>query len=323
MQLQQSWDLNGDGVFDDATGPVAHIPSPPADAVVRLKVTDGDGASDVAEQTLSAPAPLIADPIRVVTPSAAATPSVVAPRAMSPFPVVRMRGRLTRRGVFVELLSVAHAPADARIAISCRGKGCPKRMSLRSATGALRAGTVLEVRITAPGTIGKVVRFTIRRGKPWLRRDGCLSRPARPRGACDARRRPGSHLRRRRRGRPDDRRRLGGAGTKTVPTVPAPRDTYTIAGLARLRQDPPIPRFLLERAAPPRPVVHRAPARRVARRAVVSRPAPAPVVRVAVPAPVPVPTPAPVHVAVQRPIVKAPAPKPAPAKPPIVFDDSG
>ena len=81
-----------------------------------------------------------------------------------------MRGRLTRRGVRVELLKVT-APRGALTAISCRGHGCARSVVGRK----LRGGAVVVVRVTAPGAIGKWVRFTIRRGKPWLRRDGCLS----------------------------------------------------------------------------------------------------------------------------------------------------
>jgi hypothetical protein len=114
---------------------------------------------------------------------------------------------------------------------------------------------------------------------------------------------------------------LGGGGTKTVATRPVPRNAFTVAGLAPLRQDPPIPRFLLERAAPASRVVRRVHVR-VRVRVHHARPAPV-AVRVAVPRPVPVP----VQVVVQRPVVRAPAPRPASPspkpKPPIVFDDSG
>jgi hypothetical protein len=181
MQLREEWDLDADGQFDDATGPVVRQAFAPGQFVVRLRVTDGDGVSSVAERTVviadaAAAAPAApSDPVRTVTPSAAAAPTVLAPRLMTPFPIVRMRGRLTRRGVRVQLLTVSAVPRGARVAVSCKGKGCPRSMSLRSARRELRAGTVLEVRVTAPGAIGKLVRFTIRRGRPWLRRDGCVT----------------------------------------------------------------------------------------------------------------------------------------------------
>ena len=101
---------------------------------------------------------------------------------LSPFPVIRIRGRLTTRGAVITLLSV-RAPRGARVAISCKGRGCPKRVRARTATlvrfptvnGHLRAGAVIEVRVTKSGTVGKYTRFTIRRGKAPLRRDSCLA----------------------------------------------------------------------------------------------------------------------------------------------------
>jgi hypothetical protein len=38
----------------------------------------------------------------------------------------------------------------------------------------LRAGTVIEVLVTAPGQIGKYTRFTVRRGATPARSDLCL-----------------------------------------------------------------------------------------------------------------------------------------------------
>jgi hypothetical protein len=183
MQLSQAWDLDGDGEFDDATGPVVARAFPVGATVVRLRVTDGDGASAVAEHTVSVAAPALpalpatptADPVRIAAPSA--TPAASVLRPMAPFPVVRMRGRLTRRGVHVQLLQVT-APARARVGITCRGGGCPsarRPITLRAMRRDLRAGAVLTVRVTAPGVIGKFVRFTIRRGRPWRRTDGCLT----------------------------------------------------------------------------------------------------------------------------------------------------
>src|SRR3954469_15634764 len=39
LELQQSWDLNGDGVYGDASGPAAAASFPAGDHVVRLQVT--------------------------------------------------------------------------------------------------------------------------------------------------------------------------------------------------------------------------------------------------------------------------------------------
>ena len=65
-------------------------------------------------------------------------------------------------------------PAGGRVELRCAGKGCPfARRTVRSGRRTvtltklftrrkLRRGTVLEVRITAPGMVGKVVRYTMR-----------------------------------------------------------------------------------------------------------------------------------------------------------------
>jgi hypothetical protein len=77
----------------------------------------------------------------------------------------------------VTRLAVVDVPAGATVTVTCRGRGCPFRAKRRAAARAkrridllrplrrarLRPGVVLEVRVTKPRTIGKVVRFTMRR----------------------------------------------------------------------------------------------------------------------------------------------------------------
>ena len=109
-------------------------------------------------------------------------------RMMSPFPMVRLRGVLTRRGASIDLMAV-RAPRAATIRVVCRGRGCP--LSLRVRRGPARrirelqrslpAGTVIEVFVTRPGRYGKYTRFVIRRGTPPRRVDRCaLAGSARP-----------------------------------------------------------------------------------------------------------------------------------------------
>jgi hypothetical protein len=92
----------------------------------------------------------------------------------------------------LKLLSV-EAPAGAKVAVVCNGKGCPVRSLSRVAlrpkgkyTGlpvlsfprlqhALPAGVALEIRVTEPGKIGKYTRFAVRKGRLPLRSDGCVS----------------------------------------------------------------------------------------------------------------------------------------------------
>jgi large repetitive protein len=109
--------------------------------------------------------------------AAAAGPSLI-----NPFPVIRISGTITRRGVRLRLFLV-NAPAGAKVMVRCRGKGCPFSKKSRAAkVFRMRtiekkfypAGVKLEVFVTKPGTIGKYTRFKIRRGKAPARTDRCL-----------------------------------------------------------------------------------------------------------------------------------------------------
>ena len=100
---------------------------------------------------------------------------------LRPFPIVRIRGYFKRGGVRVTLLSV-NAPRSAHIAARCVGAGCPVRtVTVASAPARLRAferflpaGTVLQVRVTSAGRIGKYASFVIRAHSAPLRNDLCL-----------------------------------------------------------------------------------------------------------------------------------------------------
>ena len=114
-------------------------------------------------------------------------------RVMSPFPVVRISGRLTGSGADVKRLSV-RAPRGATISVRCHGGSCPARSFARAARVKrlsayerhLRAGTKLDVVVRKPGRIGKWTTITIRRGAPPKRVDRC-SYPGRGQpAACPA-----------------------------------------------------------------------------------------------------------------------------------------
>jgi hypothetical protein len=175
LDLAQSWDLNGDGAFDDATGPVAHVSFPAGEHVVRLRVTDGKGAVTVSEQKVV---------VAAQAPVSAASSAVARP--LSPFPVVRLAGRLTRRGVRVQTLSV-FGPRGAHVSVRCRGGGCPRRLvrrtvpakgprlvRVRALQRTLSAGARLEIRVTKPGFTGKYTRFLVRSHGAPRRSDRCL-----------------------------------------------------------------------------------------------------------------------------------------------------
>ena len=169
----QAWDLDGDGGFDDASGPSASRAFPVGSAVVGLRVTDGAGASAVRWRTLEV-GPRPAYPV---------PRSPFRPPLLNPPPVVRLAGSLTGTGVRVQLLSV-RAPVCSRITVRCRGQGCPWRRSnrvmgrrtvrFRALQRQLTAGVVLEVFVRKQDRIGKYTRFRVRRGRSPARQDLCL-----------------------------------------------------------------------------------------------------------------------------------------------------
>lgn len=154
----------------------------------RAAPAPAPGAPPVAAPP-AAPTPAPSPPSFEVTP--APTPEVpaapgVAPAAgpprLEPFPVVRMKGKLARRGVRITLLSVA-APPRVRIEVRCRGRGCPRSKLSRPARPLtrlrpferyLRSGVTLSVRVTRPGVVGKHTLIAIRGGRVPQRRDRCL-----------------------------------------------------------------------------------------------------------------------------------------------------
>jgi hypothetical protein len=168
------WDVSGAGPFAPG-GPLTTATFATAGAhTVRLQVSDALGQSSTVAETVQ-----------------------VAPQTltlMQPFPIVRIAGAETASGARIKLLSV-QAPPTAKVAITCKGRGCKTRNESRVVTAsskrksgavtlafprfqrALGAGAVLQIRITKGGEIGKFTSFTIRRKKLPVRVDACL-RPA-------------------------------------------------------------------------------------------------------------------------------------------------
>jgi PKD domain len=182
----QAWDLNGDGNFDDATGPlVTHRFSVPGARTVTLRVTDDQGAASTLSLTISVreqpPAGATgASPPPLQQPVVGPAPL---PRMLSPFPIVRLVGSVTEVGTEIHLLSV-RAPKGAQVLVRCLGRGCPIRHAKKVvsrgpvAFGALKrlmpAGVVLEVLVYRGESIGKYSRFKLRRNRRPRRADGCL-----------------------------------------------------------------------------------------------------------------------------------------------------
>ncbi len=165
-----AWALTGNGAFQAGKPVLTTSFSSPGNHVVQLRVTDGNGHSSVATQTVYvSSSPLI---------------------LMQPFPIVRIAGSETSSGVRLSLLT-AQAPAGARVTVSCRGRGCPTKSESRVAVSSKRnagavvvefrrferslaAGVILDVRISKAGEIGKFTRFVVRHGKLPERVDMCL-----------------------------------------------------------------------------------------------------------------------------------------------------
>jgi hypothetical protein len=173
-----AWDTAGNGPFTPGGSVLTTYFASPGSHVVRLRVTDGNGLSSVATETIPVTSPQLI--------------------LLQPFPIVRIVGSYTPSGVRLVLFSVL-APYRARITVTCRGKGCPARVASRLAIprrsihktptvlvrfrrfeqSLLRPGVILQVRVWKIGEVGKYVKFVIRRGKLPVRYDGCLT-PATP-----------------------------------------------------------------------------------------------------------------------------------------------
>jgi PKD repeat protein len=185
-QLTLSWDLDGDGLYGDASGArISHPFSIPGTYEVGLQATDSDGVVSTVRRQVVVAAPLLgAD-----QPGGGRAP---APRLMKPFPVVRIAGVVMRRGARVKILSV-RTPRGAQVRVRCKGRGCPVGTVAQTSANRivrfgkferrLRAGLRLELFVRQQNRIGKYTRFVIRAGEPPKRVDRCLypgkRRPAR------------------------------------------------------------------------------------------------------------------------------------------------
>jgi hypothetical protein len=97
------------------------------------------------------------------------------------------------------VLRISRAEKGSVIEVACRGRGCPKDKSVRTrvretrsslsilgklARAKLRKGAVLEVKIRATGTVGRVSRWKISGNKAPERKDACLAPGAKKTGRC-------------------------------------------------------------------------------------------------------------------------------------------
>jgi hypothetical protein len=170
-----AWDLNGDGLFDNGSGPSAlRSFATPGQYVIGLRATDNEAHTSFSSQAITVAA----------APGVSAAP--VSLRLLNPFPVVRISGSLTKRGARLRTVAV-DAPPGATVRVSCRGRSCPYRartsvvskrtssLRLSRLERRLRAGVQIRIFVTSPGTIGKYMSFRIRRGQPPRRLDRCVN----------------------------------------------------------------------------------------------------------------------------------------------------
>jgi hypothetical protein len=168
-----AWSLSSAAPFVAGKPILATTFATPGSHVVRLQVTDAEGRSSVATETV----PVSPSPLTL----------------MQPFPIVRFAGSVTSYGARLKLLTV-QAPIGASVHVRCVGRGCKTKSESRIVAAstkskavsgavtlsfarferALRAGVTLQIRVTMSGQIGKFTSFTVRRGKLPVRKDQCV-----------------------------------------------------------------------------------------------------------------------------------------------------
>jgi hypothetical protein len=193
---------------DETDPPLVPAPAPPpaqdSPQCSDLIDNDGDGridfpndagcASRLDNDEADPPPPAKAVPFDLSSTNAPAQSPKIR-RPISPFPIVRLRGRVDRSGVFITLLRI-QAPKNSKVTIYCKGRTCPlRKRSEVTVTGVvralpferrLRAGTTLTIYVTKSGFMGKYTRFKIRKGKPPTRIDRCARFTAAPPVSCRA-----------------------------------------------------------------------------------------------------------------------------------------
>ncbi|MGI9099781.1 MAG: hypothetical protein ACR2H2_15045 [Solirubrobacteraceae bacterium] len=178
---------------DDETDPQA--PPPPPRCADNVD-NDADGKTDYPADPgcLSAADDDETDTqVFFVLPSSVQTP--LQTPLLTPFPIVRLRGRTDRGRVRITLLTV-RAPEASQVSIYCTGRSCPrKRLAIRAGKKVvrvrqferrLRGGTVLKIYVTKPGFVGKYTRFRFMSKRVPLRADRCANTPGTQPRDCPA-----------------------------------------------------------------------------------------------------------------------------------------
>jgi hypothetical protein len=131
--------------------------------------------------------------VRAVSARTARVGSPTGLQRLRPFPTVVVAGQALADGARVSELSV-RGPRGASVRVSCRGRSCPikrlrrtlgsRPLRVRALERKLGAGTVVEIRVTEPGLVGKFTRIRIRRGLAPKRIDRCLQPGSSEPSAC-------------------------------------------------------------------------------------------------------------------------------------------
>jgi len=174
-------DLNGDGNYDNGGGATAlRTFTQGGDYVVGLRVTDDAGLVSFDSQTLTI----------VPAPATPVTTQKLGLRLLSPFPVVRIAGRITRRGTRVRILRV-DAPVGTTLSVRCTGRGCPFKKQVRAVPTSAKSRTAVTLRVrrlerllppgvrvrlyvTKRGVVGKYTKLRFRARHAPVRTDRCL-----------------------------------------------------------------------------------------------------------------------------------------------------
>lgn len=204
----------GTPAFGACSSPTSHVAIQLlADGAYTFRLRGSDLAGNVTSVTRSftvatgttkPPADPPTDPPVInppIVPPTVLTPVIAAPRLLSPFPLVRLSGRLTQLGAKVQVLTV-RAPRGATVRVRvqprcAKGVRCPAKQGSGKVgpKGIVRfkqfelnygAGTTIEIRVAQASLIGKYTRFVIRRGKGPQRLDQCLMPSATRASKCPA-----------------------------------------------------------------------------------------------------------------------------------------
>jgi PKD repeat protein len=174
--MAQQWDLDNDGAFDDAAGPLVFATyASPGPRTIRLRVTDSKGATAIASGALTVRS---------------------RPLGLLNGVTINMNGSLRGKITRVKLLRV-RAPADTTVVVTCKGKSCPKKKrAVKQSEGrplrfkkferSYRPGTKIVITVMRPGFVGRHTTYTMRRGAGPKRVNLCMVPGAKKPSACPA-----------------------------------------------------------------------------------------------------------------------------------------